>query len=272
MSRPQDNPKEHKRMSSDYNDDDSGSDENMAEETQTETDGGSDELNGLNVYVCGSDEYVVGNPESGNAYHVDMDNEEHDGTMTCTCPDYRFRAQEDENRACKHIQAVIAIDDDKRFAKNHADELRLRHEILTDKVDSVTQQLTNISANAHADSGVPSENRSPTDEQYVDAGDAAGNGEEMAAASAQEAADKLQEAFNNVVEGFDVQADDGRVWVNKTPGAPDTLQGPGNVETFQAFLQGPQRMQYDPDGGPGQFFKNYVEPGDVDAYISEVLE
>ncbi len=64
---------------------------------------------------------------------------------------------------------------------------------------------------------------------------------------------------------MNVEAYNGRVWVNKSPDAPDY--------TFNAFLSGPDQMRYDPDSdSPGQYFKNYIEPEDVDDYISEVLE
>jgi hypothetical protein len=79
-----------------------------------------------------------------------------------------------------------------------------------------------------------------------------------------EAAKRLQQEFDEAAEGMEVTDADGKVWVNKTPDAPDW--------TFEAFLSGPDLMQYDPDGGPGEYYSNYIEPSDVDTYISEVLE
>jgi hypothetical protein len=233
----------------------------------------SDDLEALNVRLRNENVYEVGNPDTGNAYVVNMHNADHDGTMTCTCPDYRFRAQEGEHRACKHIQKVIEVSPDRITADKIAFEhLSREYQILSEKVDSLSQQLTSIVSTVHEDNGTQSQTDYSGQQQSVPASDAQSGGQKMEAAGAQEAADKLQRAFNDVVEGFDVQDHNGKVWVNKTPAAPENLPGPGNVETFTAFLQSPDMMQYDPDSGPGQYWKNYIEPDEVDQYISEVLE
>jgi len=273
---PADNPKEHERMSSD------GTENQATEQSQSETEAMStepDDLGGMHVRLKDENLYQVGNPSEGTAYLVNMHNAEHDGTMTCTCPDYRFRAQEGEHRACKHIQAVIRVSPSELTTDQLAFKQLVReYEILSDKVESVSQQLSSITSDVHEHAGTESRANYAGQQESVPASDAAGSGEQMAGESAQEAADKLQAAYDNVVNGMDVQASGGQVWVNKTPDAPDTLPGPGNVDVFEAFLSGPSQVQYVHDDHtlagkrPGQWFKNVIDPSDVDQYISEVLE
>lgn len=254
--------------------DETGENTNPLRDTDHTNGGGETDISGLLVGVRNETTFYVGNAESGTAYLVNMCDPEHEDEMTCTCPDYRYRASPDEDGACKHILAVIDhMPADVGIEQVAYDGLKRQYDILDSKVNQVMKDLSNVQANVHADTGSESETRTPTQEQYVDAGDAAGNGQEMASVSAEEAASKLQDAFNAVVDGFDVQAHNGKVWVNKTPTAPETLPGPGKVDTFTALVSGPQEMKYDPDAdSPGQYFNNVIEPNDVDSYISEVLE
>lgn len=265
---PADNPKEHERMTSD------GAETQQTEQSQTETmSTDADDLDGVNVRLKDENLYQVGNPGEGTAYLVNMHNDEHDGTMTCTCPDYRFRAQEGEHRACKHIQAVIRASPSELTTDQLAFKQLVReYEILSDKVESVSQQLSSITSGVHEQSGTQSQTNYAGQQESVPASDAAGDGQQMAGVSAEEAAEKLQAAYDNVVEGMDTQVHNGSVWINKTPQCPETLPGPGDVEIFYAFLADAQHVQYDPDNGPGQYWKNYIEPQDVGEYISQVLE
>jgi len=93
-----------------------------------------------------------------------------------------------------------------------------------------------------------------------------------------ERAETLQDAYDSVIDGFNVEYSGGWIWVNKSPDAPETLPGPGNVESFDALLKNPEAMEFVPDDDgrnadrPGQYFKNAIEPANVDSYIQEVLE
>jgi hypothetical protein len=93
-----------------------------------------------------------------------------------------------------------------------------------------------------------------------------------------EAAEKLQKAFDEVIDGIEVEHNEGVVWVNKTPGAPESLPGPGNIDVFEALLQNPDNMEYVYDdheyagAKPGDYFSNMIQPENVDDYIAEVLE
>jgi hypothetical protein len=94
----------------------------------------------------------------------------------------------------------------------------------------------------------------------------------------QEAADELQAAYDDVVDDMQVQAANGLVWVQTGRDTPDTLPGPGNVEVFDAFLSGPDAVEYVHDDHslvddkPGEWWKNAIKPSDVSGYIEEVLE
>ena len=249
---PADNPKEHERMTKRPESDESEN-TNMSATNESE-------LDELNVRIKDTDLYQVGNPAEGTAYAVNMHNQDHEGTITCTCPDYRFRAQEGEHRACEHIQKVIEVSPSEITVDHLAFEQLVReYNILSDKIDSVSQDLTRVQANG---ASTPSQPTQSQQQPSVNASDAAGSGQQMQEVTAEEAAEKLRDAYP--VDGMDVLVHNGQVWVNKTPSAPEY--------TFSAFLQEPSLMQYDPDNGPGQYWKNYLEPSDVDQYISEVLE
>jgi hypothetical protein len=92
------------------------------------------------------------------------------------------------------------------------------------------------------------------------------------------AADRLQTAFDEVVNDMNVQAHEGWIWVQTGKDTPETLPGPGNVEVFSAFLQNADQVEYvhdehdDVSMKPGEWWKNRIAPEAVDDYISEVLE
>lgn len=100
---------------------------------------------------------------------------------------------------------------------------------------------------------------------------------------AEEAAERLQSAFDDVIDDMQVTASSGVVWIKKGRDTPDTLPGPGNVDTWETFIKNPDQTEYvyESDDGPnhelfsekpGEYWKSVIRPSDVDEYIDENLE
>jgi hypothetical protein len=190
--------------------------------------------------------FIVTNPEKGNAYYVNLNAIRGSEGKPCECPDNHYRQSPEDYGVCKHVLAAV------RAGDSTAD-MQLAHELAAVRhtVDSLLQETkslqTSVSALGEAtieDSGSTSD-RDQSDSQ---------------------AGEKLQEAFDDVVgpDDMNVKQQGGKVWINKTPDAPDW--------TFDAFLSGPDIVEFDPDGnGPGQYFKNYVPESKVDEYIEDVI-
>jgi hypothetical protein len=98
----------------------------------------------------------------------------------------------------------------------------------------------------------------------------------------QEAADRLQEAFDDVIDDMQVKAAAGKVWFQTGRDTPDDWPFPGTSDTFSA-VTGPDMVEYVYEGDdgpnhewyddkPGEWWKNAMKPSDVSAYIEEVLE
>jgi hypothetical protein len=102
--------------------------------------------------------------------------------------------------------------------------------------------------------------------------------------AAQEAADRLKEAFDEAVDDMRVQASGGAVFFQTGQDTPDDWPYPGGSETFKV-LTGPDMVKYVHDGTadwadsphelydykPGEWWKNALDPEDVDDYINQVL-
>jgi hypothetical protein len=99
------------------------------------------------------------------------------------------------------------------------------------------------------------------------------------------AADRLQAAFDDVIDDMQVKAANGFVWFQTGRDTPDQWPFPGGDETFNV-ITGPDMVMYVHDGSaewadgphkyydkkPGEWWKNALAPEAVDDYIAEVLE
>lgn len=182
-----------------------------------------------------------GGPKANTVWIVDL-NGEH---PTCNCPDQKFN--KDTGQGCKHIDVVLYD-----AVKPYHDVDRLVLSQIADYDRRVERAVGQLERAATAQEAETAASQSSAPKAMPEK------------AEAQDAAERLQEAFDERVDGMNVQEDKGLVWINKSPDAPDW--------TFQAFLQDPDLIDFNPDDGPGQYFKNSIEPGNVDAYIREVLE
>ena len=253
---------------------------------------GKDPLQGLHAEHEGGLEYTVLSIRDGapSIHWVTLGE-----TPECSCNDYQGNRKGSfdgelgsEREPCAHIVKAVLAD------TMSPEELAVRELVnVTATVSSASREAKEAAAEARStarelDNGLVSvrdaqasqaaEGGSNTDSSTT-SGETNGKPDSHSNdGNAAEAAEKLQTAFDNVVEGMEVEYNEGMVWVNKTPAAPDQLPGPGNVEIFSAFLQGPDQIEYvhenhDYAGAePGNYFKNMIRPENVDDYISEVLE
>jgi hypothetical protein len=195
--------------------------------------------------------------------------------LSCTCEDMDYN--QEGNGICDHL-AVALYESPKR--KTIAEDVTADLATMMNRLDKASEDAretadalegsliaqrdadAGTAADADTTSSQPKQDDSPPGRD-IDAGDAA---------------DRLQSAYDDVVEDMQVQAHEGWVWVQTGRDTPDELPGPGNVDPFTAFLQGPDDIEYIHDEHeavgqkPGEWWKNRIAPEAVDGYIEEVLE
>lgn len=180
-------------------------------------------------------------------YEIDLRDPE------CSCPDYKYRKGESPG-VCKHMAAAI-FEARKNMDVGEAltfDTLELGREVRS-LAEDLQRRVTGIEADRVA---APSTGSKPQGTQ--------GNSGGSQGPDAEEAREKLQEAFDGITAGMKTMVADGKIWINKSPEAPDW--------TFSAWLQEPEQVFYEPDDAPEDYFKNSILPQNVEEYISEVLE
>lgn len=193
---------------------------------------------------------------------------------TCTCEDYRHRhADADDGSICKHIAyALYQAPEDRELDREMlvnlvgaVSEMQAYKDVLEHRTKEMEMGLppSDVDTSASAD----------TDESTEESGSSADHD-----LSPEDAAERLQSAFDDVVEDMQVTANNGYVWIQTGKDTPETLPGPGNVEVFEAFLQNAEHVQYVHDDHelanqkPGEWWQNAIDPSDVDDYIAEVLQ
>ena len=237
---------------------------------------GSDPLGGLHVEHEGGLEYTVLSSRNGSpsTHWVTLGPD-----PTCTCSDFEFH--KDEREPCAHIVKAILSD------RMEPEQMAMSELI------SVTATVSQASREAERAAGDARDVANELEKNLVELRDIQSGSDSSTTSSSEqsqpntssgsdmdvsEKRDQLQEAFDQVVEGFEVESNEGVLWVNKTPSAPDTLPGPGNVDLFETFLKAPEQLEYVHDNHdysgaePGQYFTNMIRPENVSEYIEEVLE
>lgn len=215
-------------------------------------------LDNLSVRRTGLNKYRVLSARNGGvSYHeVSLGQE-----VSCTCEDFEYNTG---GEPCAHIVAThLDAEDCDAGDIAMADVTQLMVESRR-----LAEMAQDASVGAQSASGGSGGGETTTNEN-------ASEGQSGGSVSAEDAANRLQSAYDDVVDDMGVQAYNGMVWVQTGKDTPETLPGPGNVEVFSAFLQGPDQVQYRPpddNDTPGEWWKNAIEPEDVDEYISEVLE
>lgn len=223
---------------------------------------GKEPLSNLRVIRTGMTEYAVLSARNGDVtrHKVTLD------PPQCTCEDWQYNLSDDSRNVCAHYALAVLEGTDVETA-----------DIAINEIVALTNEARQLAKDAREAMEMAELNRSAaaTLHEEADPGPEGGASQDAPSPAAREpdgqaahdAAETLQAAYDEAVDGMDVQAHDGLVWINKTPDAPDY--------TFQAFLQDPDQVDYlppDENETPGQYWKNAIEPGDVGTYISEVLK
>lgn len=152
--------------------------------------------------------------------------------LTCTCEDFQYNVAGDADRnVCKHLEKAISIHPHKEAYYSYKGGQ-------VAKVD-VTQ------------SAAPSKEEAEAVEDT----------ESAITQTPKDAHDKLKTSLDGTDIAFKTQLDVERIWF----GFDEYVE-----DGFEKYISGPEMVEYDPDNSPDGF-KNYVEAGDVEAYISEVL-
>jgi hypothetical protein len=193
-------------------------------------------------------------------------------TGECSCPSTVYNL--DEHEACPHLTKALTV----HTSHMSADEWAVRDlQTITDRANNLMHDLrdtTDWVETVIESAAVPA----ASDQMRRNGEAPTPDGDTVQSVDIAERAETLQDAYDSVIDGFNVEYSGGWIWVNKSPDAPETLPGPGNVESFDALLKNPEAMEFVPDDDgrdadrPGQYFKNAIEPANVDSYIQEVLE
>lgn len=268
-----DNPREIERHSKSDDSDDkpmSTDTSDAASSASPTTDSIADELNtilagdapleGLQAEHQGGLDYLVLSARNGapSVHHVHLGND-----PTCTCKDKQINR--DDREPCAHIvKAMLA--DRMSFERSMA---QMTLESLQKVNDAVERAET--AADALEDARIRQLSNNPDHDESADTPSKTDDGNPVTPSERVdpgEKADELQAAFDDTMsDQMDVQAHDGVVWVQTKRDAKDWV--------FDSWVRDPDPLEYDPDGEdyekPGEWWKNYIEPGHVETYIEGVL-
>lgn len=253
----------------------SNSDTTMREEMNTVLPG-SEPLENLSAEQTGPVHYTVTSARNGNVSQHRVNIKD----RWCTCEDMQYNRGETDDGArevCAHLAYVSTVHpqlstDEMALYKSMAlmeQGATLRDQLDT-QLDRFEQALVEL---RDANAGVQAE----PDSQATESGSQASS-DASSVANASDKADELQAAYDDVVEDMQVQSHEGYVWVQTGQDTPDELGGPGNVSVFDAFLKNPEQVEFihddhdDVSQKPGEWWKNRINPDDVDEYINEVLQ
>lgn len=186
---------------------------------------------------------------------------------TCTCDDMAYN--QDGNEVCDHIMKanhVATAEIDIKTALVH--DLHNRMDRLEQTADRLEQAKTEYHAKM-ADASDTDSKQSPEEavEQATPEPDV----------DPQLAAEKLQNAYDDVVDDMQVKVHNRSIWIQTGRDTPDDFPAPGNMSTFEVLLQSPEQVEYIHDDHqdiadkPGEWWKNRMKPSDVETYINEVL-
>jgi len=199
--------------------------------------------------------------------------------LDCTCKDNEHNRENPE--VCKHL-AVALWAADRNIDTDELSRWSLQHELknareAAEKVEHLGNYLQTVAGSLDGEAA----------SEAVENGDSSSQSttSEADSQAAAEAADRLQSAFDEVLDDMQVEHNDGLVWFQTGQDTPDDWPFPGGDETF-SVITSPDSVMYVHDGSadwadgphkhyeskPGEWFKNALDPDDVDAYISEVLE
>jgi hypothetical protein len=275
MSQPQDpadHPREQERMSNDTDTTDDAS----GRETPSPAAEATPAIHpdGMPVYHLSGGEYLVGGEGNENVYRVQL------AGRTCSCDDYQHRKRDEQNAGCKHIRKVLSVGPSNRSMEDMAVEDIVA--IVTRGMDAVGRLEAAEGPSGQSTNG---QAHAATETPQTGDGDGPSTADELSPSREQKAdyaADKLQEAYDDVIDDMQVKPHAGYVWVQTGASTPDEWPHMGGNDTWTVLLKNPETVEYvyPPDDDrpghdlydqkPGQWWKNVIDPDDVDDYLEEV--
>lgn len=248
--------------------------DNMSSQNQNQTESvapaeGIKDFGNMSVRQTGINQFSVVNYRTGTVHHVNV------REITCDCDDMQYNKDSESEVVCKHIQKAVhqapaSVEMDQAFLELVRDEL--------DRLNTTSRRLEQIAssmeAGAYASGDSETSGDTPAD---TSSGSSSG-------ADASDAADKLKTAFDDVIDDMQVKAHAGKIWVQTGQDTPEDWPHIGGDSTFDVLLKNPDHLEYVGEGGddypahdmyddkPGEWWKNMMDPSDVDDYITEVLE
>jgi len=196
--------------------------------------------------------------------------------MTCDCEDQAYNNSGGE--VCKHLAKALFVAEARMEV---GEALRYNLNDQADRIERAADKLTQNATAAAADAAAVGDS-DDTAEPYEpeDAGP-----DESEVQAAEDAAETLKDAFDTAIDDMQVEASGGVVFFQTGRDTPDDWPFPGGSETFKVLTDS-DHVMYVHDGTadwadsphkyyddkPGEWWKNAIEPEDVDEYIAEVLE
>lgn len=219
--------------------------------------------------------------------------------VNCSCEDMTYNhsgssrvtpTSDGGASVCDHLRFVIDIHPQLEVPESGVyqamglmQEANTIKQTIKDQSDQLEEAIVQL---RDAQAGIEASNAAGGDES-----DTAGSGTDdsapggMTEADVEKAAEDLQAAFDDVIDDMQVEHNDGIVWFQTGRDTPDDWPFPGGDETF-SVITSPDCVMFVHDGSadwadsphkhfdskPGEWWKNALDPQDVDEYISEVLE
>ncbi len=270
---PSDNPAEQERTRRDKDVTETMNQENATDDSGVapNTEGTEWDLTEMSAAPIGHNQYRVLSTRNDSVNHYLVDIAE----GTCSCPSEVFNLK--DNEACPHLSKAILVDAQREEEARITTDLSYLNDrakgLMYDLRDTVDFAKTLAENNAKQYTG---ESSSP-DSGSSDSG-SSGDSQKYKGPNAEDKRAELQAAFDDVVDDMQTEVSDGLIWIQTGKDTPDTIPGPGNVQVFDAFLKNPEQVTFVHDDHhhaskrPGQWWKNVIDPSEVDEYIAEVLQ
>jgi len=198
-------------------------------------------------------------------YRVDVDAGE------CECPSTVFNL--DEYEACPHLTKALTV----HTSHMTADQWAVRDlQMLSERLHNILWELRDVAEQTAADSDTDAADADPPEETE--------HGVTVSNPEARAAAEDLREAYDGLIDDMQVQHHAGKVWIQTGQDTPENWPYPGGSETWSVLLKAPEQVEFVGEGGdgydphplydekPGEYWRNIIDPDDVDEYIQEVLE
>lgn len=232
---------------------------------------GKNPMKNLKARQTGANHYSVLSARNGSVtvHRVNL------AEPSCTCEDMEYNRE--DNEVCAHVAKAALVHP--QMDATEAAVVQLNGQL--SRIETVLSEVQEIRDQADAaakEAGAKARAKEATEARDDDSPGAPPERDSSPSVDPEDAADRLKDAYDDVVDDMQVTTAAGRVWVQTGKDTPDNLKMPGAPETFATLLQQPDQVTYVHDDHrlasekPGEWWKNAIEPSDVDSYISEVLQ